>query len=834
MSRRLTLAGQAGVVLLLALALWDPALDGRGPVHLTVLLDDSDSMTRAGTDAAWLALAPVLAGLPGGSRVSLVRFAAGTAPEAVSLPADGRAVRALAAAPPPRERPLDGGQTDLAAALRAGLALGADPAPVLLVAGDGVATRGDARAALETAAAAGVPVRWWRPRTPAQSADAWIAALDLPPRLAAGTPAVVGLRLGADGPLSAVLTVRAAGVVLARRELELAAGTPALLTLTLDLPDPGLHRVEAELTPGGRVPGNDHRSALVEREGPAAVLLAAPDPGASAVASSLAAGGWPVRAVAPGDLPAALAGEPRLLILEQMAVADLPEADWAAVARAVRGGSGLLVLGGPGTFAAGGYRHSTLEGLLPVLAEAPRPQTPAAVVFAVDGSGSMARADAAGVPRHTLARRAVAGAARSLAPSDAAALVVFGPQARTLLPLAPRADQAAAVVAAWDPRPGGGTRIAPALEAALRLLAGREAPERLLVLASDGRFADPEQVPGLAGRLAAAGVSVVAIAVGGEADTTALGQLAAGRGRLLRAADALELPVLMQTEVQARRAGLRPGPVTPRVLHPLPFPARTDPWPTLAALQVTRPRDGAQVYLAADGGEPILAAAFAGAGRVVAMPAGLGPWATDWTAWAGWGAFLGSLVQWAAGTADGAPDLRVVDGPDGPRLLIEAVDAAGDWVGPGPMPVAARDPAGSWHRIAARAQAAGRWTAPFPAGPPGRWDLIAGPPGRERRLALVHEPLEELIPDPARPDLGPLVAEGLVEGWSPGLPLPAPARAAGTRPWLAGLALGLFLLVIVAERLPAPRPRGRAHDPDAAGAAAEPVFSRVHPRTRSD
>jgi uncharacterized protein YegL len=809
MNARHVLLGQIGVVVLLALALWNPPLPGRRvPVHLVILLDDSASMTRAALDAAWQALAPRIAGLPVGSRVSVVRFGAEPAVELSPRPVADPAVQALLAHPtPPRTLPLDDRQTDVARAVRAGLTLDhAGLPPVLVVVSDGAATLGDTAAALSAAGSAGVAVRWWRPPGTNGAPDAWIARLQAPTRVGAGEPVVLTALLAADAVFSRPLMVRSGEHQLVRRAIDLAPGQPVPVTLPLDPLGSGMHEVQVELLGPDRSAENNRRSVLIECDGPVPVLILSPHPERSAVAASLRAGGWPTLAVPPDAFwPARLEGV-GVLVLEEIAVADLADVDWAAVARAVRvDGMGLIVLGGPGTFAAGGYRHSTLEGLLPVLAEAPRHQRRAAVVFVVDSSGSMAQPTGDGAARLTLARHAVAASARSLAPADRAALIGFDAEARTLLPLASRPDQGAAMAAALGVQPGGGTRIAPALSRALTLLAPSEAPERLVVLATDGRFTDSEQVTRLADALASAHVDVVVIATGAEAGTAVLrGLTSHGRGRLVQAADALELPQLMSTEVQRWRNSLRRGPLIPHRVQPLPF--STDDaatWPAVDALQLTRPRTGAQVYLATAEGEPLLAAGFSGAGRAVALPAGLGPWAETWRHWPAWSAFLGGLVQWAAGaTIDPKLDVRVVDAPTGLYVAVEATDARGEWAGPAPMPVRVRDPGGAWHARQAQAAGPGRWDLDVPAPAAGRYDIIAGPPGRERHLALMREPLQELLPADGEPNaLERLVAQRRLSIWSPASAIPAPTLPGGARGWLATLALVLFVLILTVERL---------------------------------
>ena len=324
----------------------------------------------------------------------------------------------------------------------------------------------------------------------------------------------------------------------------------------------------------------------------------------------------------------------------------------------------------------------------------------------MDASGSMDQPSGVGPSRLALARRAVTAAAGALAPQDSAGLIGFDAAPVRLLPLARRGDQGAALAAAWDLIPGGGTRLVPALWLALEQLQATDPGQRLLVLVSDGRFADtarPEERQTLAGAIAAAGVELVAMAIGEDAQTETLEVLAgAGAGRVLRVAEVSELPQLMQAEVAARRVPVEFGPIQPTALAPLPFaPGVAPPWPELTAYQVTRPRPEAQVYLAAANGDPLLAAWSAGNGRVLALPGGLGPWAPAWHLWPDWGPFLGGLVQWAAGGPGASPErtrVAIRETGDALDLTIEARDASGDWAGvgglPGPGPGPRREPPG--------------------------------------------------------------------------------------------------------------------------------------------
>jgi hypothetical protein len=678
----------------------------------------------------------------------------------------------------------------------------------LLVVSDGAGTRGEPRPVLAAAAALGSPVLWWRPPVPTHESDAWIAALRAPARVVAGEAIPLALTVGANGPSDGDLLVTRDGRPLRRERLTLIGGETRSLSLSLPPADPGLHEIAAELVSADRTAANHRRRSLVDVAGRAEGLLLARRPEASAVLASLRLGGWPIADLTPAAFTAGALARRQVLILEGLSVTDLAEADWQAIARSVRrDGLGLLVLGGPGTFGSGGYRHGTLEGLLPILSESTKPLPPATLLFALDKSGSMQRPTAAGASRLALARRAVVESARLLQPEDRAGLLVFDAEVRTLLGLERRADQAAAIAGPWELAAGGGTRLAPVLETAVPMLAAAGTEQRLLILVTDGKLSDADRLPAMEDLLRGSGVTLIAIAVGEGADTETLGHLAqASGGRLLIAEDAAELPRLMEAEVQERRTAVGEGPVSPRLAAPLPFFAAgtATHWPPISAYQVTRLRPGSEKYLAAPTGEPLLAAGFSGTGRVAALPAGLGAWAPDWPTWSGWGIFLGGLIQWVA-AADPDPELsgRVEQVPGELRLTVEATGPGGDWLEAAGLPVEVRDPAGSWQQLTARPQAPGRYALAIPAPLAGRYDLLIGPEAHRQRLALIHEPIEELVGDPTpSAGLDGPQREGLVRAWSPALALALPQMRGNTRAALAALALAVFLAVLVTERMP--------------------------------
>lgn len=177
---------------------------------------------------------------------------------------------------------------------------------------------------------------------------------------------------------------------------------------------------------------------------------------------------------------------------------------------------------------------------------APRPRA-AAVVVAVDASGSVRQTDRAGL-RH----QALANLIARLAPGDQAGVVTFNTSAATALPLTgiesrPQARRLAGQ--RLDLPAKGDTDIGAGLMRAGELLAGaRPGGERIVVLLTDGRN-DPETANAAtlerAKALAAAGATLHAVGLTERVDELFLARLAElGRGRYLYARDAGDLTAI--------------------------------------------------------------------------------------------------------------------------------------------------------------------------------------------------------------------------------------------------------------------------------------------------
>ncbi len=807
-STGVALGARLALLGLLALAWGDvrwPASDGATALDAVVLVDDSLSVTPSMRERGWAATRRWLGDLPAGSEVAIVRFAATPALERPFAAAGTGSTRHLFAAPaPPRTADLERGATDLASALTAAARLrrpGRDL--TVLVLSDWQENVGQVESRLDSLREAGIGVKSVD-LAPAPATGTRLDALYFPPRARAGQPlsGYATVRSSGGGPHEVVAS--ADDTVFDTWSGSLAAGTALTVPLRLTLEHPGVHRVRAvaRALDGSSIPAHDTRHALITVDGREPVLHVTLTGRTTRFADSLRVSGRPSRTVSGAELAPALTGlgPSALVVLEDLPAAGVSDHTWALLERAVRrDGVGLAVLGGPGSFGAGGYRHSALEPLLPVTAEAREGPPPAAVAFAIDTSGSMGQREG-GLRRMDLALQAVAETGETLLAEDRVGLIAFDADARVLLALRRRGPEAVAATAVHDLAPSGGTRLRPALERALAMLADDAAERRFLVLVTDG-FVPDEALDDLQQAFVDAGIEIVALAVGRPGPVPALARLVtASGGALLEVGEIAALPAAMRGAVARQRnpAVHRPTPVVQRA--DLPFLAeRAAHWPGFGGHMRSRPRAEAEVYLATPGGDPLLAAWLTGAGRVAALPAGFGAWAREWFAWDGWPGFVDGLLGWLAGDPGGQRvHVSLTPGPGTLRVVVDVALAGGDWAGTPAPRVQVVDPLG---RVASRVLltvAPGRHVGEVAAPLPGPY-RVAVLGGDYRVLQAVYHQADAERRDGSGADLARWHAAGLVSPLGDSSNASGRIGLGGRDFWLA-LTAGLYLLLIVAER----------------------------------
>lgn len=582
------------------------------------------------------------------------------------------------------------GATDIAGALRLGAALlPSDAAGRLLLFSDGVETTGDARAAARTLGASApsipidvVPLRTAIPR------EVIVTALDAPPRAAAGAGIDARVTLDSTIPSRGTLRILVNGEEVALnpalpgskaapkgRVIDLPAGTTTVI-LPVPLGSSRVQRLEAIFEPAPPSPGaptetndtiaaNNRAEALTLTPGGGEVLIVSgvSEAGGATLAATLRAQGLTVREISPEGFPRDLVGlQPfdAVILQNASAVAIGPAGQLALQRYVAELGGGLAMIGGPDSFGAGAWRATPVEPILPVKLDLPEKlvTAAAAVVIIMDTSGSMGwTVSGSARTQQEIANEGAAMAVRALHKDDLIGIIEFASSATVVKPLGLNTDPETTAQAVLGLSPNGGTNLPPALEAAQDQLKNAKAKIKHVIVLSDGMSMQKGRIPALTRALKADGVTVSTIAVGDDADTDMMDQMARiGGGAFYRVTDPNVLPRVFLRAIQVVRTPMiREEPFTPVLTgDPSPITAGLPAdIPPLGGLVLTEPRPtqengkptGVSYPLVTPAGEPVLATWSVGLGQVAAFTSDAHRWARQWLDWPGYTRLWLQLVR---------------------------------------------------------------------------------------------------------------------------------------------------------------------------------------------
>jgi uncharacterized membrane protein len=546
--------------------------------------------------------------------------------------------------------------TDLAAALRLALAAApADSSCRIVLLSDGNATSGDALTEARLAASLGAEV-WTVPLPARQGPEVLVESLEVPPHPEAGMPFDLRVVLEASQPTRGVLVLVRNGAEVARLYLELEAGKNVFL-LPQRLPETGafLYTAHFQAEADGH-PENNKASGLALVGDPSRILFAIPEGGRPGpLPDLLRAQGLEVDTVAAGGLPASLVGWQKY---QAVIFSDLPayqisprQMEWLrALVRET--GMGFAMLGGPGSFGAGGYFRTPLEEVLPVDLDIRKRRHPVAVALEllIDKSGSMGY-DEGGLDKMALAREAAIAACELLSSADYVGVCGFDSAARWVVRLQKVGDTAGVASGIATLRAGGGTNLYPALAQALEDLARCPAPVKHVIVLTDG-MVEPGDYQRLTRLARQRRITISTVAIGRDADLAFLKRLADETGGRAYYSDrASALPrIFVRETVVAARAAFKEEPFRAEVAgsHSVLRGVDVEEAPPLLGWDLATMRPApAQMVLAAPEGDPLLALGRAGLGKTAAWTSDAGGrWAREWARWSGFAEMMAQVVRW--------------------------------------------------------------------------------------------------------------------------------------------------------------------------------------------
>ncbi len=572
-----------------------------------------------------------------------------------------------------------------------------------------------------------------------------VTRLEVPQELAEGEPfdATATVRTNTEG--SATVRLYANGFLQDEQTVPLKPGNIPVSFRNLR-PDKSTATYEVEVAADHDTrPDNNRAKATVLRRGAPRLLIVDPNPeNLQPLREVLTRGRIAVEVRPLQGLPKSLDDLQRYdaFFLSDVAALHLTRPQMELYARWVTDfGGGLAMLGGENSFGSGGFFKTPLDPLLPVKAEHDdRIDSPSvAVMVVLDSSGSMG-APVAGQTKMSLANQGAALALEVLQPKDLLGVTAVDSKVHEVAPLArhPQRDEVRQNILRVTAG-GGGIYIYTSLLDAFTRLRETNAAVRHIILFSDaadaeekasGEMPDGSNVPGtaldLVATMAAARIStsVVALGAANDKDTVFLKELAAaGNGRFYLTGDALSLPQIFTTEtMRVAQNSLVEEPV--RAALATAGSGFTDgiAWtqaPLLLGYNLTKLKPTAELLLATERGDPLLATWRVGLGQVAAFTSDAkSRWAAEWLDWDGYGAFWTQFARnlfRRGGTNGGALSVETARvGDDRLRVEVDAVTAEGQFRNQLPLQIGTVTAKGARQVTEMRQVAPGRYEAQIP------------------------------------------------------------------------------------------------------------------------
>ncbi|MBN2312605.1 MAG: VWA domain-containing protein [Sedimentisphaerales bacterium] len=597
-----------------------------------------------------------------------------------------------------RNTTLDGGQSKLADGLQMALAISPpDTAVRIVLVSEGNETAGDLKEAARTAAANGIPVDvlplryqydhevvFKRLAAPARARSNQTISLRFILSSTSTSRGKLQLNLN-DKPVDLDPTSPQIAA-----PIELKPGTN-VQTISLPVGTRGLHEFEAVFLPDGpgqdRIDQNNRASAITNVAGPGHVLVLDTD-GASAQTLITALRNseinvqYSVASDFPDNLVKLMGTDAVILVNTDCSKFTFQQQE--LLCRYVNDlGGGLIMVGGPESFGAGGWIGSPVADILPVDLDPPQKQQmpKGALVLVIDRSGSMTG------EKVEICKIAAAAAVRLLSRRDMVGIVLFHGVSDWLVPLGPADDKDNILQRIRNIGGGGGTVMGPAMIMARDALQGADAAVKHVILLTDGQTSDRDICAGLGQSMDDSEITVSTVAVGPSVDADLLLEIAqATQGRFYRVTDPMNIPEIFVKEAQVvRRSMIVEQTFTPQIVSGFSeiIKGLSSQLPALDGYVLTGPKGGLnQIVLSSDQADPIFATCQSGMGRCVAFTSSVDSrWGSSWLGWRGFERFWEQTVRWVGKPAESS-DCEVFADVQGRQVTInvEAIDAEGKFM----------------------------------------------------------------------------------------------------------------------------------------------------------
>ncbi|MGD8499942.1 MAG: glutamine amidotransferase, partial [Phycisphaerales bacterium] len=594
-----------------------------------------------------------------------------------------------------RNTTLNGEQSKLADGIQMAMAIAPpDTAARILLVSEGNETAGDLKEAARIAAANRIPIDVLPLRYEYDN-EVIFKRLAAPTRARSGQ--TVSLRFILNGTTRArgklLLNLNGEPVDLAPDSSEIAVPVdlePGTNVKTISMPvgTRGIHEFEAVFMPDepwqDRIVQNNRASAITYVAGPGHVLIVDAD-GSTGLGlnRALQNSDIDVRYCTAADFAENLSKlmDTDAVILVNTDCGNFTYQQQEMLCRYVTDlGGGLVMVGGPQSFGAGGWIGSPVAEILPVDLDPPqKKQLPKGALVLIMHACEMPQGNYWGT-------RVAIAAVRTLSRLDLVGILAYNWQGAGdwVFPLSPAGDKEAVISAIKQMQMGDMPSLHIHLQAAYDKLKDCNAAQKHVIVISDG---DPQgPTDQLLSQCRQAGITCTGVAIFPHSprDIDSLVRVAQlTGGRFYDVKDPQQLPQIFIKEAQVvRRALILEETFSPQITYSLSEITQglSAVLPDLDGYVVTGPKGGLnQVVLASHQADPVLATCQSGLGRCAAFTSSVDSrWASSWLQWNGFERFWEQTARWAAKPSQSS-DCEVFADVQGGQVTInvEAIDAEG-------------------------------------------------------------------------------------------------------------------------------------------------------------
>jgi uncharacterized membrane protein len=612
-------------------------------------------------------------------------------------------------------------RTDLGAAIRLGTAGFPETGQKRLVLmSDGNENIGDAMSALVAAKSLGVTLDVI-PVGATRANDLSVQKLGLPSNLKKGTSFEAKIFVQADKATPATIRLYRNDQYLGEQNVQLESGKN-LLTFPQKLTEAGFYNYDVRVEAAGDVlPQNNRASAFTFVRGEPRLLVVSSEPDQDqTLVQALQSMKMDVRVIPPANFPSSVAElqDYDSIFLCNVAAGDLGRNNQNLLDSAVRDfGVGLVCVGGDQAFAAGAYRNTPLETMLPVSMELDSKKVlPSGAVVLVMHGMEFANGN-------QVARDCAQGVLAALAPQDQMGVILWDGNERWVFPLAKVGDKKAMSSQIAGMNQGDMVSFQGVLEKSHDALKKCTSNLKHIIVFSDGDPGPPSD--SLLQAIAGDKITVSTVLISGHFPPDTMIKMAdLGKGRFYNVTKPEQLPQIFLKETAViLKSAIYEEPFKPQVraASELIRGINATEYPQLLGYVASSPKPRAETPLWTHQGDPLLAHWQYGLGRAVAWTSDAKPrWAKTWLAWEKYRQFWVQTAQWSlrrTENADFSTDVSLEKG-DG-VINVEALDTQGNYRNFLNLQAIVVSPKGERVVVPVRQSGPGHYEAKFPTKEPG-------------------------------------------------------------------------------------------------------------------